>query len=64
MRLDQSCEQVSSPSGSGYIQVELLECVYSYSDYIKRSTPNDPYMVRTAPLTSKRCISYIYLKEI
>ena len=26
-----------------------------------RLTPNDPYMVRTAPLTSKRCILYIYL---
>ena len=23
-------------------------------------TPNDPYMSRTAPLTSKRCILYIY----
>ena len=23
-------------------------------------TPNDPYMGRTAPLTSKRCVSYIY----
>ena len=23
-------------------------------------TPNDPYMDRTAPLTSKRCILYIY----
>jgi hypothetical protein len=27
---------------------------------INRLTPNDPYMVRTAPLTSKRCILYIY----
>ena len=25
-----------------------------------RLTPNDPYMGRTAPLTSKRCILYIY----
>jgi len=23
-------------------------------------TPNDPYIGRTAPLTSKRCILYIY----
>jgi len=23
-------------------------------------TPNDPYMGRTAPLTSKRCILYVY----
>ena len=29
-----------------------------------RSTPNDPYMGRTAPLTSKRCILYIYSTNI
>ena len=28
---------------------------------INRLTPNDPYMGRTAPLTSKRCIIYIYI---
>ena len=27
---------------------------------INRLTPNDPYMGRNAPLTSKRCILYIY----
>ena len=27
-------------------------------------TPNDPYRGRTAPLTSKRCILYIYLTNI
>ena len=27
---------------------------------INRLTPNDPYMGRTAPPTSKRCILYIY----
>ena len=27
---------------------------------INRLPPNDPYMGRTAPLTSKRCILYIY----
>ena len=27
-------------------------------------TPNDPYMGRTAPLTSKRCILYIYSTNI
>ena len=31
---------------------------------INRLTPNDPYMVRTAPLTSKRCILYIYSTNI
>ena len=29
-----------------------------------RVTPNDPYMGRTAPLTSKRCILYIYSTNI
>ena len=29
-----------------------------------RLTPNDSYMGRTAPLTSKRCISYIYSTNI
>ena len=27
---------------------------------VSRLTPNDPYMGRTVPLTSKRCILYIY----
>ena len=31
---------------------------------INRLTPNDPYMGRTAPLTSKRYISYIYSTNI
>ena len=29
-----------------------------------RLTPNDPYMGRTAPLTSKRCILYIFSTNI
>jgi len=29
-----------------------------------RLTPNDTYMGRTAPLTSKRCILYIYSTNI
>jgi len=32
--------------------------------YLNRLTPNDPYMVRTAPLTSKRCILYIYSTNV
>ena len=32
--------------------------------YFIRLTPNDPYMSRTAPLTSKRCILYIYSTNI
>ena len=38
----------------GYIQREV----------VNRLTPNDPYMGRTAPLTSKRCILYIYSTNI
>ena len=36
--------------------------VYNNRDrpLINRLTPNDTYMGRTAPLTSKRCILYIY----
>ena len=32
--------------------------------WINRLTPNDPYMGRTAPLTSKRCILYIYSTNV
>jgi len=31
---------------------------------INHLTPNDPYRGRTAPLTSKRCILYIYSTNI
>jgi len=31
-----------------------------YMSYINPLTPNDPYSGCTAPLTSKRCILYIY----
>ena len=31
---------------------------------INRLTPNDPYMGRTAPITSKRCILCIYSTNI
>ena len=31
---------------------------------INHLTPNDPYMGRTASLTSKRCILYIYSTNI
>ena len=32
--------------------------------FLNRLTPNDPYMGRTAPLTSKLCILYIYSTNI
>jgi len=31
---------------------------------VNRLTPNEPYMGRTAPLNSKRCILYIYSTNI
>ena len=37
---------------------------YRKNNLINRLTPNDPYMGRTAPLTSKRCILYIYSTNI
>ena len=40
-----------------------LLCAQHVSD-INRLTPNDPYMGRTAPLTSKRCILCIYSTNI
>ena len=33
-------------------------------DNLNRLKPNDPYMSRTAPLTSKGCILHIYLTNI
>ena len=43
----------------------MLEIFVSFQGMlINRSTPNDPYMGRTAPLTSKRCILYIYSTNI
>ena len=38
--------------------------VIPYYVYINPLTPNDPYRGRTAPLTSKRCILYIYPTNI
>jgi len=34
--------------------------IYSVTANINPLTPNDPYSGRTAPLTSKFCILYIY----
>ena len=31
---------------------------------LSRLTPNDPYMGRTAPLTTKSCILYIYSTNV
>jgi hypothetical protein len=37
---------------------------YKHEEHINRLTPNDPYMDRTAPLTKKNCILYIYSTNI
>jgi len=37
-----------------------LQASFSFPSIINTLTPNDPYSGRTAPLTSKRCILYIY----
>ena len=41
--------------------VVLLSTQSRAAYQINRLTPNDPYMGRTAPLTSNRCIIYIYI---
>ena len=41
----------------------LKSCSLKVSMF-NRLTPNDPYMGRTAPLTSKRCILYTYSTNI
>ena len=48
----------------GYIgcpETSVRNCHYSLFNPL---TPNDPYRGRTAPLTSKRCILYIYSTNI
>jgi len=37
---------------------------YLHNRFINPLTPNDPYSGRTAPLTSKHCILYIYSTNI
>ena len=38
----------------------LLDYISDNKFPLNRLTPNDPYMCRTAPLISKRCILFIY----
>jgi len=42
----------------------VISTTYGPIHIINRLTPNDPYMGRTAALTSKRCILYIYSTNI
>jgi len=41
---------------------DLLQC--TDIRLLNLLTPNDPYMGRTAPITSKRCIIYIYSTNV
>ena len=52
-----------------FLQRNLPENLHSENktrdgNSINPLTPNDLYMSRTAPLTSKRCILYIYLTNV
>jgi len=42
----------------------LISILHAASLYINPLKPNDPYRGRTAPLTSKCCILYIYSTNI
>ena len=42
----------------------LLSLHNPFENYVNRLTRNDPCMGRTSPLTSKRCILYIYSTNI
>jgi len=50
------------PTLSCFIQLIYTDCGYKLP--VNPLTPNDPYSGRTAPLTSKRCILYIYSTNI
>ena len=41
-----------------------LSCAVASESYLNPLTPNDLYMSRTAPLTSKRYILYIYSTNV
>ena len=50
---------------SGYRSSEIRTAALGFTvTGFNRLTPNDPYMCPTAPLTSKRCILYIYSTNI
>jgi len=52
-------------NGSRHDDLHMLTLQYTCLVYfINPLTPNDPYIGRTAPLTSKRCILYVYSTNI
>ena len=48
----------------GADEIKAREMLGVRTYILNRLTPNDPYMGRNAPLTSKRCILYIYSTNI
>ena len=54
----------SIPGRLARSSVPILTELPSSQISFNRLTPNDPYMGRTAPLTSKLCILYIYSTNI
>ena len=62
-RIQQVVDDFAYPPASSrfkHCPFSLQSSSPSSSSTFNRLTPNDPYMGRTAPLTSKRCILYIY----
>ena len=51
---------VGKPEGKDLLEMRRLIWDYNIKTNLNPLTPNDPYRGRTAPLTSKRCILYIY----
>jgi len=47
----------------GIIATKMKICFIRHENVVNPLTPNVPYSGRTAPLTSKRCILYIYSKN-
>ena len=54
--------RVGFPHSSAIVRITLSSVKFSVP--FNPLTPNDLYMSRTAPLTSKRCILYIYSTNI
>ena len=48
----------------GCLDIAKITCVATRVIVFNPLKPNDPYSGRTAPLTSKRCILYIYSTNI
>jgi len=54
-----------SPKVWDYIYtIEVKSVFVTRGQFVNPLTPNDPYRSRTAPLTSKCCILYIYSTNI